>query len=196
VKQIFLRRRLLVAMAVAVLVWCAGPVAAEENAAGASIAPTAGPAAGATSGAAATQASAAATSFMDSSENTDTTGSAVPHVGITLARLAGALVLIGALMLGGLVLLKRFAGRTLKFARGGSDKPLRVVERVSLGSKSHICLINACGRYLVVGVTEKEINVLAEVALPGDESVPKEFAALLSGVGRDPVGIPEKRSAT
>jgi flagellar biogenesis protein FliO len=182
-------RWLPVAVTVAVLL-CAGAVAAADSGAGSAVAATAGSAAGTTSNSAAIPAAKPETSFMDSPEGAaDTAGSAVPHVGVTLARLVGALVLIGALLLGGLVLFKRFAGRTLKLARGGTEKPLRIVEKISLGAKTHLCLLNACGRYLVIGVTEKEINVLMEVTLPGDESSAKDFAALLSGVG------PEKRSA-
>ena len=188
-------RWLPVAMTVAVLLW-AGAVAAQDSAAGAAVAATAGSTAGTTPDAAAAR-PAAPVSFMDAPEVADTTGSAVPHVGVTLARLVGALVLIGALLLGGAILVKRFAGRTLKFARGGPEKPLRVVERVSLGAKTHICLLNACGRYLVIGVTEKEINVLTEITLPGDESAPKDFAALLAGVtAADASAAPAKRSAT
>ena len=182
-------------MTVAVLL-CAGAVAAGDSATGSTVAATAGSAAGTASDSAAIPAAKPETSFMDSPEGADTAGSAVPHVGVTLARLVGALVLIGALLLGGLVLFKRFAGRTLKFARGGTEKPLRVVEKVSLGAKTHICLLNACGRYLVIGVTEKEINVLMEVTLPGDESAPKDFAALLAGAApAGPSAGPEKRSA-
>jgi flagellar biogenesis protein FliO len=181
-------------MAAAVLMWCAGPAAAEEAVAGAIAAPAVHSAASATPDIA-IQAAAAATSFMDSPESADTAGSAVPRVGVTLARLVGALALIGALLLGSLILFKRFAGRALKLTRGGSEKPLRVVERVSLGAKTHICLLNACGRYLVIGVTEKEINVLTEITLPGDETATKEFAALLANGGQADAASPEKRSA-
>lgn len=174
------RRWLPIAMTVAVLL-CAGALAAADSSTGATAAATAGSTMTTLPNSAVVPTAKTETSFMDSPEGTDTAGSAVPHVGVTLARLVGALVLIGALMLGGLILFKRFAARTLKFARGGTEKPLRVVEKVSLGAKSHICLLNACGRYLVIGVTEKEINVLTEVTLPGDESAPSDFAALLAG---------------
>ncbi len=70
------------------------------------------------------------------------------------------------------------------------------MEKISLGAKTHLCLLNACGRYLVIGVTEKEINVLMEVTLPGDESAPRDFAALLANVATaGPSAAPEKRSA-
>jgi flagellar biogenesis protein FliO len=177
-------------VAMTVTVWlCAVAVAAGDSPTGSTVAATAGSTAGTTSNSNAILAAKPEMSFMDSPEGAETAGSAVPHVGTTLARLVGALVLIGALLLGGLILFKRFAARTLKFARGGAEKPLRVVEKVSLGAKNHVCLLNACGRYLVIGVTEKEINVLTEITLPGDESAAKDFAALLSGAG------PEKRSA-
>ncbi|MGO8702610.1 MAG: flagellar biosynthetic protein FliO [Candidatus Brocadiia bacterium] len=189
-------RWLPVAMTVAVLL-CAGAPAAADPAAGSTVAATAGSAADTVSNAAANPSVKPEASFMDSPEGAaDTAGSAVPHVGVTLARLVGALVLIGALLLGGLVLFKRLAGRTLKFARGGTEKPLRIVEKISLGAKTHLCLLNACGRYLVIGVTEKEINVLMEVTLPGDESAPRDFAALLAGAATGgPSAAPEKRSA-
>lgn len=187
-------RWLPVAMTVAVLL-CTGAIAAGDPAAS-TVGTTAGSAAVTTSNSAAVPAAKTETSFMDTPEAADTAGSAVPHAGVTLARLVGALVLIGALLLGGLILFKRFASRTLKFARGGTEKPLRVVEKVSLGAKTHICLLNACGRYLVIGVTEKEIHVLMEVTLPGDDAAPKDFAALLAGAAlADSVVGTEKRSA-
>ena len=192
-KRIAVQRRWLpLAMTVAVLL-CAGALAAADSSSGSAATVTAGSAMTTLSDSAAIPTAKAETSFMDSPEGADTAGSAVPHVGVTLARLVGALVLIGALLLGGLILFKRFAARTLKFARGGTEKPLRVVEKVSLGAKTHICLLNACGRYLVIGVTEKEINVLTEVTLPGDESAPSDFAALLAGASGQSAG-PEKRS--
>jgi len=189
-------RWLPVAMTVAVLL-CAGAVAAADPGTASTVAATAGSAADTASSSAAVPAAKPETSFMDAPEGAaDTTGSAVPHVGVTLARLVGALVLIGALLLGGLVLFKRLAGRTLKFARGGTEKPLRIVEKISLGAKTHLCLLNACGRYLVIGVTEKEINVLMEVTLPGDESAPRDFAALLAGAATaDAAAGTQKRSA-
>jgi flagellar biogenesis protein FliO len=187
-------RWLPVAMTVAVLL-CAGALAGADSGTGSTAATTAGSTVTTVSNSAAIPAAKPETSFMDSPESADTAGSAVPHVGVTLARLVGALVLIGALLLGGLILFKRFAARTLKFARGGTEKPLRVVEKVSLGAKTHICLLNACGRYLVIGVTEKEINVLTEVTLPGDESAPNDFAAVLAGAATaGPSAGPEKRS--
>ncbi len=189
------RRWLPVALTIAVLL-CTWAAAAEDSVAGAALAVTAGSGAGTTSNSAANPAARPETSFMDSPEGADTAGAAVPHVGTTLARLVGALTLIGALLLGGLILFKRFASRTLKFARGGTEKPLRVVEKVSLGAKTHICLLNACGRYLVIGVTEKEINLLTELTLPDDESAPKDFAALLAGAASaGPSAAPDKRSA-
>jgi flagellar biosynthetic protein FliO len=129
-------------------------------------------------------------SFLDSPDAVEAPGSALPNVGITLARLVGATLLIVAVLVGGALLFKRFAKRALNFSRG-ADSPLRVVERLALGPKNQVCLIQACGRYLVIGVTEKEINVLMEVTPAGDESVPGEFAAMLSGVGEKLRGRPQ-----
>jgi len=120
------------------------------------------------------------TSFLDSPDLAEAPGSAMPTVGVTLARVLGATLLIVAFLVGGGLLFKRFAKRALNFSRR-ADSPLRVVERVALGPKNQVCLIQACGRYLVIGATEKEINVLMEVTLPGEEDAAGEFAAMLGG---------------
>ena len=86
----------------------------------------------------------------------------VPSLATTLTKLVVAMLLILALLAGALMIFRRISQRGgLKLA-GGGNRALRVVERISLGPKQGIVLINANGRQLVVGMTEHEMTVLTE----------------------------------
>lgn len=108
----------------------------------------------------------------------DTKGSAaeVPSMGATLAKLVIIMVLLFALLLGGLVIFQRVSRRGIHF--GGANRPLRMVDKLALTPKHSVCLIHTCGRYMVLGVAEKEINVLMEVT-PTDEEEAKSFLGTL-----------------
>ncbi len=61
--------------------------------------------------------------------------------------------------------------RRLKIAKPGRERArFRVVERVALGPKHQLCLVDVGSRYLVVGTGEGGVSLLTE--LPGDEVVP------------------------
>ena len=90
-----------------------------------------------------------------------------PGLAQTLLRLALALAFIFALLVGGLILFQRVARRGIKLP-GAGDRPLHVVDRVSLGPKQGVVLLNACGRRLLIGVSEKEMTVLTELDAQAD----------------------------
>lgn len=117
-------------------------------------------------------------SFLD---EPDPEGAApnVPSMGKALARLVGAMALILALLVGAAVVFKKVMRRGGIKLPGGGDRPLRVIDRLSIGPKQGVVLLNACGRYLVVGVCEREMSVLMEVT-PPEDGAEKPFAATLS----------------
>jgi len=107
-----------------------------------------------------------------------------PGLGNVLIRLTVAMLVIIGVLVGGLFVVQKISRRKFNLGFGGKDRSLRVVDRLTLGSKTYVCLMQVCGRYLVVGVTEKEMTVLTEVALPGEpEDGDKEMA--FSGVLAD-----------
>ena len=91
----------------------------------------------------------------------DAPESPVPDMGKTLARLVLATALILGALVGGFVIFKRVGAQRLKL--GGGRQGLRLVDRLALGPKHAVCLINVAGRYLVVGVAEREMNLLTEL---------------------------------
>ncbi len=106
----------------------------------------------------------------------------VPDVGAMLGRLVLAMLLILALLVGGVILFQKFGRRALKL--GGGERTLRMVDRLALAPKKWACLVNVGGRYLLLGVGEKEITLLTEITLwqePGEE---KSFAGALENASK------------
>ncbi|MEW6723385.1 MAG: flagellar biosynthetic protein FliO [Bacillota bacterium] len=67
----------------------------------------------------------------------------------------------------------RLLGRRL--AGAGTGRYLRLLDQTPLGSGRAICLVRAGGRYLLLGVSEKSIGLLAELdpgEVPPAEEVP------------------------
>ncbi len=103
-------------------------------------------------------------------------------MGAMLARLVLAMLLVLALLVGGVVLFQRFGRRALKL--GGRDRPLRILDRLALGPKKSVCLLSAGGRHLLLGVGEKEITLLMEMSLPQEPAEEDGFAEVFEGVAR------------
>jgi len=104
----------------------------------------------------------------------------MPNAGALLGRLVLAMGLILAVLVGGLWLLQRFGRRALHLK--GGERPLRVVDRIALAPKRWVCLLSVGGRYLLLGVAEKEISLLTEVLSPDDPETPPgdgDFSSLL-----------------
>jgi flagellar protein FliO/FliZ len=88
---------------------------------------------------------------------------AVPEVGLGLAavKMAGAMLLLLALLLLGLALLKRY-GLAAKLQGGGSGAALRIEERMMLGPRKQLVVVRFLNRRLLLGITDTGINLIAE----------------------------------
>ena len=102
----------------------------------------------------------------------------MPDMRAALTKMIVVVLVLCGLLVGGLMAFKRFGRRGMRLS--GTARPLRIVDKLAVGPKQWICLLNACGQYLLVGVAEKEISVLMEMTLPEDEEGnPKDFAGAL-----------------
>lgn len=94
-----------------------------------------------------------------------------------LARTTGSLALILGLLVGGMVLFRRFGGP--KALRASNDVPeLAVLSSVSLGRERTLALVRFGSRTLLVGSTPHAITLLTE-SDEHDERVPVSVAELL-----------------
>ena len=72
-------------------------------------------------------------------------------------KMAGALAMVVALLLGGLVVLKRFIGDS----QGGTGSPLiRMLGGLRLGQGKTIMLVEVAGEILVLGTTPRNLTLL------------------------------------
>jgi flagellar biogenesis protein FliO len=122
-------------------------------------------------------------SYLDEDE-TSPTSPELPSMGSALVRLIAVMALLFALLFGGIVLFQKIARRGLTV--GGGSRPLRIVDRVSLGPKSSVCLVQTCGKALVLGVSEKEISVLLDMDLASQEGKNADFAGTLQRISDAP----------
>ena len=107
----------------------------------------------------------------------------VPDMSRVLAKFVLAMVVVVALLVVGLMGYQKLTRRGFKLGRaappGGG---LHIVDKLSLGPKQWVCLLNACGRYLVLGVAEKEISVLMELTFPEETDGEQSFTQTLQGL--------------
>lgn len=72
-----------------------------------------------------------------------------------------------AVVIGVLFVLKRISKR---FTQGGENSVnLKVLSKLSLAPKNHIYVVEADGQKLLLGVTEKSINMLSELTPPAQK---------------------------
>jgi flagellar protein FliO/FliZ len=83
---------------------------------------------------------------------------AAPSLWASGARMAGGLLVVLALLVGGLALLRRFKGTAL-----GGRVPIRVLASASVGSRQNIVVVDVEGRRLVVGVGPGGTELLADL---------------------------------
>ena len=100
-----------------------------------------------------------------------------PRMGSVILRMALGLVVVTALLVIGLVAYQRLSRRGMGI--GGAARPLRIVDKVALGPKKWVCLLNAGGRYLLLGVAEKDVNLLTELFPPEESDEGADFASLM-----------------
>lgn len=74
---------------------------------------------------------------------------------LTVRLVASLAVIVGLLLLMTKLAARRF--------RGGTGAVLQVVHRQALSRSSHLVVVTVGGRVLVLGATEHQINVLAEL---------------------------------
>ena len=95
-----------------------------------------------------------------------------------------------AVVLGLLLLLARLSSRRF---RGQADSLVRVVHRQALSRTSAVCVVAVGARVLVLGTTEHEVRVLAE--LDPSELDPAEVAPALVDRHRTVSALPAPRPA-
>lgn len=111
-------------------------------------------------------------------EKPDVSGADLPDMSKALVKMVLFMMLLLGLLVAGAVAFHRFARGKIKL--GGTDRPLRIIDRLTLGPKSGVCLINACGRYLVLGIAEKDISVLLEVPITTEDGTETDFSGALA----------------
>jgi len=116
---------------------------------------------------------------------------ALPDMGKTLLRMVLFMLLLLGLLVAGAVVFQRWARGRITL--GGPKRPLRVVDRLTLGPKTGLCLVNVCGRHLVLGISEKEISVLLEVPMPQEDGDNSDFPGMLARVETERSAKPSEK---
>jgi len=78
-------------------------------------------------------------------------------------RMAGALIAVIALLLGGLVIMKRFMGES---GGAGSGSCLRFLGGLRLGQGKSLLLVEVAGEVLVLGSSPKDLRLFMRVRDP------------------------------
>ena len=120
------------------------------------------------------------TPLLAATDTVTVPGAELPDMTKALVKVVVVMVLLLGLMAGGVILFQRFARGRLRLT--GGDRPLRIVDKLALGPKTWVCLLNVCGRHLVLGVAEKEVNVLLEVSPSLEEEADNDFSRALAGL--------------
>jgi flagellar protein FliO/FliZ len=105
------------------------------------------------------------------------TNIAAPNLDVGLAgiKMAAALFIILALIFIGFYLLRRFGSKAgLPFGRG----KLNMVASLGLGPKKNVVVVRFLNKYLVLGVTETQINKLME--MDADHETEQDFSSILA----------------
>jgi flagellar biosynthetic protein FliO len=97
-----------------------------------------------------------------------------PGAGYSMLRAIGGLGLVTFLLIAGYFAAKKFAPRY--FAKGASDKNLKIIESLSMGDKRSISMIQVGNSRFLVGNTAHQINLLTE--LPESIAINSEPEAL------------------
>ena len=77
-----------------------------------------------------------------------------------MLRAIGSLIAV-VLILGGSYLASKYIGRGM--SKSSSALYMRLLDQITLGQDRHIAIIQVGGKYLLVGVTAGQIQVLAEL---------------------------------
>lgn len=110
--------------------------------------------------------------------------------GVGLGELAVRLVGSLALVVGLLLLIARFANRRFKAPTGAA---IQVVQRQALGRGQGVAVVSVGTRVLVLGTTEQQITLLAEVE-PDEVGLDLTPAEPVVGEDGEPLDVPSPAS--
>ena len=79
-----------------------------------------------------------------------------------------ATLIIVVLIIYGSYIVSKYIGKGL--AKNSSSRYMRLIDQITMGQDRHIAIVQISGRYLLIGVTAGQINVLSE--LQDDEIFP------------------------
>ena len=96
-------------------------------------------------------------------------------VGLAGLKMAAALFIILALIFIGFYLLRRFGAKAGLSFGGGK---MNVVASLGLGPKKSVVVVRFLNKYLVLGITETQINKLME--MDADHATEQEFSRILA----------------
>lgn len=105
-----------------------------------------------------------------------------PSVGASLMRVVGALVFVVAIAVISLYALKHFTSG--KAVRKSPRRSIKVIETTGLGPNRALHVVQAGGKYLLIGSTPNGISLVAELsaseAEDSDSEKPSDFAGFLN----------------
>lgn len=107
-----------------------------------------------------------------------------------MLRVIGTFIAV-ALIIYGSYMASKYIGKGM--TRGGSSLYMRLLDQITLGQDRHIAIVQISGKYLLLGVTAGQINVLSEIQdeelFPlapedtGDGTRPPDFKAIMEKLG-------------
>ena len=110
-----------------------------------------------------------------------------PSVGASLMRVVGALVFVVAIAVISLYALKHFTSG--KAVRKSPRRSIKVIETTGLGPNRALHVVQAGGKYLLIGSTPNGISLVAELsaseAKDSDSEKPVDFAGFLNRSNSD-----------
>jgi len=98
-------------------------------------------------------------------------------IGLASVKMAAALLLVLGLLFLGLALLKRFGfpGRL----QGRGKNMVTIIDRIVLGPRKQLVVVRFLNKYLVLGVTDANINLIAEHQVEHEHLA--DFQSILEG---------------
>lgn len=77
-----------------------------------------------------------------------------------MLRVIGTFI-VAALIIYASYLASKYIGKGLGKATG--SKYMRLIDQITLGQERHIAIVQVGGKYLLIGITSGQVNVLAEI---------------------------------
>ncbi len=77
-----------------------------------------------------------------------------------MLRVIGTFI-VAALIIYASYLASKYIGKGL--GKGSSSRYMRLIDQITLGQDRHVAIVQVGGKYLLIGVTSGQVNVLSEV---------------------------------